>query len=179
MTVSHDAAQCRTHVRRVPRQQAYEPQRSQVAPLADQESEVLAAGPGHATAEQAAAGLVGNQIVRVIEQRRIDPRLSEHLGWVCTRLLRSAGIVRMVPMRTVAVPRRVSTFRFPDPCRSRVCTTRLRRRLSEAVRKCPVNVHKCPAQELPYDLLSDGADACAAGVVHFQFTLRNARRLRT
>jgi len=28
-----------------------------------------------------------------------------------------------------------------------------------------------------YDLLSDGADACAAGVVHFQFTLRNAAEI--
>jgi len=55
--------------------------------LTEQESEVPAAGPGRAMAEQTASGCVGNPVVGVGEQSEVEPRLSQHLGRICPQAL--------------------------------------------------------------------------------------------
>ena len=52
MREAHEAAQRRFHVRRVLDQEAQQSEGRQVSCLPDQQSEVLAPGPGHAVTEQ-------------------------------------------------------------------------------------------------------------------------------
>ena len=85
MRVAHEAAQRRSDIRRVLHEQAHEPQGVQSAVLTHQEAEMPAAGRLHTTSQQTAPGRVGNQVVGVVEQLRVKPRVHQHLGRICAQ----------------------------------------------------------------------------------------------
>ncbi len=85
MKVTHEAAKRRSRIRRVLRQQTHEPKGVQPRLLANEEPEVQAAGAGHAMAEEAATGGVGDPAVRVVEQIESKPRSGQYIRRICAQ----------------------------------------------------------------------------------------------
>ena len=79
MQMARQAAQRRFHVRRVLHQKANEPERLQPILLTDEESEMRAARPGGAVADNVVAGCQGDAVLAVIEQSQVVPQFAEHL----------------------------------------------------------------------------------------------------
>lgn len=82
MQETYKAAQRRTDIPRGFHQRAQEAQIVQVHPLADQKSEVLAAGSGRAIFHKAAAGGVRNHIAWVVETICGKARIGQRLSWI-------------------------------------------------------------------------------------------------
>ena len=101
--IVHQAVQGRFDVGRVLHQQAQQAQVMQAAVLADQQAKMQASGARHTGVDQLAAGKVGDQVVRIVEQRRVNPDLGQqrarcrHPG--CAEPSESPGHRRCGPAR--------------------------------------------------------------------------------
>ena len=91
MKVVHEVTQRCSDIRRTPGEQADQSERSEGGVLAEQEPEVLAAGPRNTVSDESGACRIADQIVRTSEQAGVEPYLAQDRGRVCAEVPEDLG----------------------------------------------------------------------------------------